>query len=546
SIAIPELHKYRSTLDALTRKNAQFHWTQNLERCFRHIIQLIMHHTLLHIYNPKYKLVLSTDASEHSMGGCLQQINPVTRQRETIAHFAKTLTPTQQRYSMTEKEGLAFLTGCKKFRYYLFGKPFVGEVDHKAQLFIFNHSREISKTTSARLQRWAYELTQYQFELMYCNTKEFAHADTLSRLIQRTKAEYDNDEELVIAETLTNFSKEQIAEETVNDPVFKEALVSIQQNFKSLSISKELQWFRRNRKHLTILDNELILYKKRVMLPRRLQEKFLEVIHHGHPSFNSMYNQAKNEVYFPAMQFELRRLYDNCDFCQQARKKARRVYGTWNASKARQYIHGDIVYLSDSNNSKYLLLVDAFSAFPFMYKLRDISSESVKKAIHQFELDFGKPDTYIFDQGTQFQGLHDINNKILVPANSQHANGVCERQVQRLKKCLLRNHDVKTDLAISLYLSQARFEKTFGASAAEKFFGLELSRVLPFTVETSKMKMLSRFQPNDMVYAFFKTGVRWRRAKIIKCMGSKVFQLQLVDGNENGKLFSRHINELRR
>uniref|UniRef100_A0AAF5DJ77 Integrase catalytic domain-containing protein n=2 Tax=Strongyloides stercoralis TaxID=6248 RepID=A0AAF5DJ77_STRER len=314
------------------------------------------------------------------------------------------------------------------------------------------------------------------------------------------------------------------------------------------------------------------------------------------------------------MQFELRRLYDKCDFCQQARKKARRVYGTWNASKARQNVHGDILMHSAHSSfcihskfktvsttvflqfrvvlkfdSKIHKIKDKFLKIECIYKnnykllkflflrkktihfltskkriyiqqflyvshidlfmgsnLKNISSKSVKRALHQFELDFGKPDTYIFDQGTQFQGLHDISSKILVPANSQHANGVCERQVQRLKKCLMRNQDIKPELAISLYLSQARFEKTFGASAAEKLFGLELSRILPFTVETNKMKMLSRFQPNEVVYAFFKTGIRWRKAKIIKCMGSKVFQLQLVDGNENGKLFSRHINELRR
>uniref|UniRef100_A0A0K0FBA9 Reverse transcriptase domain-containing protein n=1 Tax=Strongyloides venezuelensis TaxID=75913 RepID=A0A0K0FBA9_STRVS len=177
SIAISDLYKYQSVLNALTRKNAQFHWIQNLEKRFRHIIQLIMHHTLLHIYNPKYKLVLSTDASEHSMGGCLQQINPVTCQRETIAHFAK--------------------------------------LQHR-------HNK-----------------------------------DALSRLIQRTKAESDADEELVITETLTNFSKEQIAGETLNDPVFKEALTAIQQNFKSLSISKELQWFRQESDVATSLTRKV-------------------------------------------------------------------------------------------------------------------------------------------------------------------------------------------------------------------------------------------------------------------------------------------------
>ena len=64
------------------------------------------------------------------LGAVLLQKNTQGRTR-AVAYTSKSLTPSETRYTNTERERLDVACGCIKFLHYLYGRKFVGQIDHK-------------------------------------------------------------------------------------------------------------------------------------------------------------------------------------------------------------------------------------------------------------------------------------------------------------------------------------------------------------------------------------------------------------------------------
>ena len=68
---------------------------------------------------------MQVDASLHSLGSALVQAGKV------IAFSPRALTDTEKHYANIEHEMLAVVVACEKFHFYIFGKKFTVESDHK-------------------------------------------------------------------------------------------------------------------------------------------------------------------------------------------------------------------------------------------------------------------------------------------------------------------------------------------------------------------------------------------------------------------------------
>ncbi|GBN52017.1 hypothetical protein AVEN_52265-1 [Araneus ventricosus] len=89
------------------------------------------------IFNPGKETIVTSDASSFGLGAtiCQKQTDGIS---SVIAYASTTLTSTESRYAQVEKEGLAVVWGCKKFRAYLTGMHFNMETDHKPLIPIFS------------------------------------------------------------------------------------------------------------------------------------------------------------------------------------------------------------------------------------------------------------------------------------------------------------------------------------------------------------------------------------------------------------------------
>ena len=75
---------------------------------------------LLAHYDPKKAVRLAFDSSSFELGAVLSRVTD-DGEEKPIALASRTLSSSEQNYSMIEKEALAIIFGLKKFHQYLFG-----------------------------------------------------------------------------------------------------------------------------------------------------------------------------------------------------------------------------------------------------------------------------------------------------------------------------------------------------------------------------------------------------------------------------------------
>jgi hypothetical protein len=67
---------------------------------------------------------LEVDASPVGVGAELYQVSPDGRQRHIVACWRQLLLDIERRYSQVEREALAVVLACERFRYFLIGSEF--------------------------------------------------------------------------------------------------------------------------------------------------------------------------------------------------------------------------------------------------------------------------------------------------------------------------------------------------------------------------------------------------------------------------------------
>ena len=131
--------------------------------------------------------VLVVDASEYSIGAVLEQ------QQHPMICISRRLKKAEYHYSQTQKqkETLAIYWTVKRLHKYLYGVRFKIISDHRALQHIFSPAVSVGKSTSIMLQRWAMDLSAYDYEIAHRPGKQIPHADYLSRHAYHTPPDDD-------------------------------------------------------------------------------------------------------------------------------------------------------------------------------------------------------------------------------------------------------------------------------------------------------------------------------------------------------------------
>ena len=118
---------------------------------------------------------IKCDASEHTIAATLNQGG------QPVAFHSRTLTLTELRYPIVEKEAEAIIAAVRKCSHYLHGQKFLLITDQRAVAYMFNPQR-IGKIKNMKLQIWRSESGNFNYEIIHKPGKDNVIPDTFSRV----------------------------------------------------------------------------------------------------------------------------------------------------------------------------------------------------------------------------------------------------------------------------------------------------------------------------------------------------------------------------
>lgn len=131
-------------LNSLLKKNKLFDWTQDCEKSFENIRNVLINPPIRKYPNFDQPFILTTDASDQSLGAVLSQ--GTIGEDRPICYASRTLNKHEINKSIVEKELLGIHWGINYFRPYLYGKKFTVVTDHRPLVSLFNSQKPFLQT----------------------------------------------------------------------------------------------------------------------------------------------------------------------------------------------------------------------------------------------------------------------------------------------------------------------------------------------------------------------------------------------------------------
>ncbi|KAM7394882.1 hypothetical protein PAMA_006561 [Pampus argenteus] len=186
---VPQFATIAAPLTALTSKDQRnpVTWSNDCETAFDTLKTYLCSSPVLQSPDFSRRFLVQVDASAVGLGAVLAQGD--LGEEQPILYLSRKMQPRETRYSTVEKEGLAIKWALESLRYYLLGREFDLETDHRALTWINS-----MKDHNSRLTRWYISLQPYRFTIRHRAGKANVVADYLSRLphIANLREEGDN------------------------------------------------------------------------------------------------------------------------------------------------------------------------------------------------------------------------------------------------------------------------------------------------------------------------------------------------------------------
>ena len=140
------------------KKNTKFHFDESCHKAFEEIKFRLVEAPIMAKQDWNREFEIMCDASDFAMGAVLGQ--KYEKVFKAIYYASKTFNEAQENYSTTEKEMLAIVFACEKFRPYILGSHVVIHTDHAAIKYLM-----AKKEAKPRLIRWVLLLQEFDLEI---------------------------------------------------------------------------------------------------------------------------------------------------------------------------------------------------------------------------------------------------------------------------------------------------------------------------------------------------------------------------------------------
>ena len=149
----------------LTKKDRPFVWDDKAEQSFNRLKTAMVTAPVLLLPDFEREFVVTTDASEVSVGAILQQDQGNGLQ--PVCYESRKLNPAKTRYSAYERELLGITWAVGKWRHYLASRHFVIQTDHDSLKNLPNQP-----AVNRRVWKWVQVLQGYDCEIVHIPGKD--------------------------------------------------------------------------------------------------------------------------------------------------------------------------------------------------------------------------------------------------------------------------------------------------------------------------------------------------------------------------------------
>ena len=488
-------------LRVLTKKETPWEWTDKQQNSFDKLKKCLTSAPALAYYDPKLETEVYVDASPVGISAILMQKESNSEKRVNVHFASRALTPTEQRYSQIEREGLAVVWACEHLHIYLYGTEFKIFTDHRPLLSLF--TRWQSKP-SARLQGWSLRLQPYKFELCYKPGKNNP-ADYLSRHTSDSGTQSSREQRL--AESIINYVSstsapkpvpvEVIRQHTTQDATLQAVMKALHSGNWHLYRNEsgvDKQIFDRChllREELSANpDYDLLLRDTRIVIPSSLQQNVVDLAHMGHQGIVKTKALLREKVWFCNIDSFVEDAVKSCLTCQIATPSSNREPLRMSPLPRAPWTELSMDFGQVSPNQYLFVVMDEYSRFPFVEIVNSTSAQAVIPKLDSILTLRGIPDVVKSDNGPPFNG--EIFHQYATSMGFKHrkitplwpkANSEVERFMRTVKKVvkagIAQNLNWKQELRNFLLAYRATPHSTTKVAPATLLFGSPIRSKLP-------------------------------------------------------------------
>ena len=451
----PHLSEVSEPLRRLINKDTIWMWQDQQEEAFNEVKRIVTVQPILKFYSMSEEVTLQCDASEKGLGATILQ------QGQPIAFASRALSKTEQAYAQIEKECLAIVFGCERFKQYLLGRSMINvESDHKPLEVIFKKS--LLKAPK-RLQRMLLRLQRFNLNVCYKRGSQMYIADLLSRAslptVRKEYTEFDvfcTDLEAVNhAEHLavSDCRLDQIQKCTMHDSTLQCLKTTIlggwPNNHDQIPACLNEYW--QFREELTV-QNGIIFKGHQIVIPKAMRPELLTRIHSSHLGIAACLRKAKVALFWPHMSSEIKDLVGRCEVCAELKEnQVKEPLMTHNIpSRPWSKIALDLFHL---DGKEYLITIDYYSDYFEIDLLHSTTTAAVIAKLKPHFARWGIPDEIVTDNGPQFvsdefssfANSWEFRHITCSPYNSK-SNGKAESGVKIAKKLMKKAKRAGNDI----------------------------------------------------------------------------------------------------
>ncbi len=476
---VPRLSEVIHPIKQLTHQGVEWQWGDAQEKAFTELKNLISEAPVLGYYNPDLDLTIQCDASSTGLGAALLQNN------QPIAYASRTLTDTETRYAVIEKEMLAIVFALEKWHQFSYGRKVIVHSDHKPLESI---TRKPLDRAPKRLQGMLLRALAYDIEVRYVQGKYMHLADTLSRASIKGSGHEQSDFEAINALSYLPVREEQaqlIRAETCKDPALTTLKSIIQDGWPAKAdVPPQLAAFYSVRDELAVCDG-IVFRGERLVIPQGLRSTIKKDIHTGHAGIDGCLRRARESVYWPGMNSDIKQYIETCEACRmfESSQPKETLMSHEAPNRPWEKIGVDLMSYKEKD---YLITVDYLTNFWEVDFLATTTAKSVITKLKAHFARYGIPDTLVSDCGSQFMCEEFHRFAVMwgfehTPSSPHHhqSNGKVESSVKAAKRVIKKARASNEDQYMALLNVRNTPTQGTDSSPAQRFLGRRTKTTLP-------------------------------------------------------------------